>query len=167
MFYQHHASSVYIQQCRLSDVTPCHVWLGHQDCDLPLTSALCVVQILNDSEARFNSADLNIAYKMDVAEYQRLCPYSQSLEANWGKAPGMSILHGLNSCLDLTTCKSFKCGIVNSNVWINLHAPVTNSRCPTGLLSSASPGQCASYIHGDNIIFRTRQMCRETAMIPP
>lgn len=55
-----------------------------------LTNALCVVQILNDSEARFNSADLNIAYKMDVEEYKRLCPYSQSLEANWGKAPGMS-----------------------------------------------------------------------------
>lgn len=50
---------------------------------------MCAVQILNDSEARFNSADLNIAYKMDVDEYQRLCPYSQSLEANWGKAPGM------------------------------------------------------------------------------
>lgn len=46
------------------------------------------MQILNDSEARFNSADLNIAYKMNVDEYQRLCPYSQSLEANWGKAPG-------------------------------------------------------------------------------
>ena len=48
-----------------------------------------MVQILNDSEARFNSADLNIAYKMDVDEYQRLCPYSESLEANWGKAPGI------------------------------------------------------------------------------
>ena len=47
------------------------------------------MQILNDSEARFNSADLNIAYKMNVDEYQRLCPYSQSLEANWGKAPGI------------------------------------------------------------------------------
>ena len=53
-------------------------------------SPVCVMQILNDSEARFNSADLNIAYKMGVDEYQRLCPYSQSLEANWGKAPGTS-----------------------------------------------------------------------------
>lgn len=46
------------------------------------------MQILNDSEARFNSADLNIAYKMNVDEYQRLCPYSKALEENWGKAPG-------------------------------------------------------------------------------
>ncbi len=46
------------------------------------------MQILNDQEARFNSADLNIAYKMNVDEYQKLCPYSGELEANWGKAPG-------------------------------------------------------------------------------
>ena len=39
-------------------------------------------------QARFNSADLNIAYKMDVAEYQKLCPYAEALEENWGKPPG-------------------------------------------------------------------------------
>ncbi len=50
--------------------------------------ATVAVQILNDQEARFNSADLNIAYKMNVDEYQKLCPYSGELEANWGKAPG-------------------------------------------------------------------------------
>ncbi len=50
--------------------------------------ATLAVQILNDQEARFNSADLNIAYKMNVDEYQKLCPYSGELEANWGKAPG-------------------------------------------------------------------------------
>ncbi len=50
--------------------------------------AILAVQILNDQEARFNSADLNIAYKMNVDEYQKLCPYSGELEANWGKAPG-------------------------------------------------------------------------------
>ena len=51
------------------------------------------VQILNDSEARFNSADLNIAYKMNVDEYQKLCPYSGELEANWGQAPGTAPAH--------------------------------------------------------------------------
>ena len=69
-----------------------------------MTSVLCVMQILNDSEARFNSADLNIAYKMNVDEYQRLCPYSQSLEANWGKAPGM--------CCAVPCCAVLCCGIV-------------------------------------------------------
>ena len=33
-------------------------------------------------------ADLNIAYKMPIDEYQRLCPYSEALEENWGKPPG-------------------------------------------------------------------------------
>ena len=103
-------------------MTPCHVWQVQQGCDLRLTSALCVVQILNDSEARFNSADLNIAYKMDVAEYQRLCPYSESLEANWGKAPGMSILqlpgshnmqksqmqYSKQQCMDQFTCTCYR-----------------------------------------------------------
>ena len=51
-------------------------------------SAVHDVQILNDQEARFNSADMNIAYKMGVDEYQRLCPYASELEANWGKVPG-------------------------------------------------------------------------------
>ena len=40
------------------------------------------------SQARFNSADLNVAYRMDVGEYQRLCPYAEALEENWGKPPG-------------------------------------------------------------------------------
>ena len=62
------------------------------------------MQILNDSEARFNSADLNIAYKMNVDEYQKLCPYSGELEANWGKAPGkapafLPSLHPFRFCL--------------------------------------------------------------------
>jgi magnesium chelatase subunit H len=39
-------------------------------------------------EAKFNSADLNIAYKMSVDEYQKLCPYAEALEENWGKPPG-------------------------------------------------------------------------------
>ncbi|KAA6426638.1 MAG: magnesium chelatase subunit H [Trebouxia sp. A1-2] len=52
--------------------------------------------ILNDQEARFNSADLNIAYKMNVDEYQKLCPYSGELEANWGKAPGKLNSQGQN-----------------------------------------------------------------------
>jgi len=28
----------------------------------------------SQDEAKFNSADLNIAYKMSVDEYQKLCP---------------------------------------------------------------------------------------------
>lgn len=44
--------------------------------------------MLTQKEAKFNSTDLNIAYKMPVAEYQDLCEYSEALEENWGKPPG-------------------------------------------------------------------------------
>ena len=47
-----------------------------------------MIQVLNQKEARYNSADLNIAYRMNVDEYQKLCPYAEALEENWGKPPG-------------------------------------------------------------------------------
>lgn len=46
------------------------------------------MQVLQQEEAKFNSADMNVAYRMGVDEYQRLCPYSEALEENWGKPPG-------------------------------------------------------------------------------
>lgn len=56
--------------------------------DIPEKEEDLIKSVLNDETARFNSADLNVAYKMDVAEYQRLCPYAEALEENWGKPPG-------------------------------------------------------------------------------
>ncbi len=53
-----------------------------------ITYLAWAVQVLNDAEARYNSADLNVAYRMSVDEYQKLCPYSEALEENWGKPPG-------------------------------------------------------------------------------
>jgi magnesium chelatase subunit H len=44
--------------------------------------------VLNQKEARFNSTELNIAYRMPVAEYSSLCEYAEALEENWGKPPG-------------------------------------------------------------------------------
>merc|ERR1719482_340890 len=44
--------------------------------------------VLNDTEARYNSEDLNVAYKMSVPEYKKLCLYQEALEENWGPAPG-------------------------------------------------------------------------------
>jgi len=44
--------------------------------------------ILNDKEARVNSPELNVAYRMSVDEYQELTPYAQDLEENWGPPPG-------------------------------------------------------------------------------
>ena len=41
--------------------------------------------VLDDTEARYNSADMNVAYRMTVDEYQKLCPYAEALEENWGE----------------------------------------------------------------------------------
>jgi magnesium chelatase subunit H len=47
--------------------------------------------VLDDTEARYNSADMNVAYRMTVEEYQRLCPYAEALEENWGELVGGTI----------------------------------------------------------------------------
>lgn len=44
--------------------------------------------VLHDKEAKFASPDLNIAYKMTVPEYEKLCEYSGALHENWGPPPG-------------------------------------------------------------------------------
>ncbi|KAK9861790.1 hypothetical protein WJX84_009539 [Apatococcus fuscideae] len=61
---------------------------GYDVGKLPETSDQLIQSVLQQEEARFNSADLNVAYRMGVDEYQRLCPYSEALEENWGKPPG-------------------------------------------------------------------------------
>ena len=61
---------------------------GYDVGNLPMNEEALIKSVLNSSEARFNSADLNVAYRMSVDEYQRLCPYSEALEENWGKPPG-------------------------------------------------------------------------------
>lgn len=58
-----------------------------QHCSCPYLPVI-LVQVLNQEEAKFNSADMNVAYRMHVDEYQKLCGYSEELEENWGKPPG-------------------------------------------------------------------------------
>jgi magnesium chelatase subunit H len=45
-------------------------------------------EVIHDAQAQYASPELNIAYKMSVAEYEALTPYSQRLEENWGPPPG-------------------------------------------------------------------------------
>ncbi|KAK9822197.1 hypothetical protein WJX81_002621 [Elliptochloris bilobata] len=61
---------------------------GYDVGELPVDESALMQSVLNDPEAKYNSADLNVAYKMPVAEYQRLCPYADALEENWGPPPG-------------------------------------------------------------------------------
>ena len=67
--------------------------------EIPEDSGALMQSVLNDPEAKYNSADLNVAYKMKVDEYQKLCPYAEALEENWGKPPGMFCAHlGFEAC---------------------------------------------------------------------
>jgi magnesium chelatase subunit H len=43
--------------------------------------------LLGGNSAGFN-APANVAYRMNVAEYRRLCPYVRDVENDWGTAPG-------------------------------------------------------------------------------
>jgi magnesium chelatase subunit H len=61
---------------------------GYDVGELPATDKDLMQSVLNDEEARYNSENLNVAYKMSVPEYRKLCLYEESLEENWGPAPG-------------------------------------------------------------------------------
>jgi magnesium chelatase subunit H len=62
--------------------------------DIPKSEEDLVKSVLNDGEARFNSADLNVAYKMSVDDYYSKCDYAKALEENWGPAPGQLNTNG-------------------------------------------------------------------------
>eukprot|EP00775_Hariotina_reticulata_P013861 gene13861-13983_t len=61
---------------------------GYDVGELPSNDTELIQSVLTQKEAKFNSTDLNIAYKMPVSEYTQLCEYSEALEENWGKPPG-------------------------------------------------------------------------------
>ncbi|KAJ8622698.1 hypothetical protein MRB53_031227 [Persea americana] len=61
---------------------------GYNVDGLPETSEALIEDIIHDKEAKFSSPNLNIAYKMNVREYQSLTPYASALEESWGKPPG-------------------------------------------------------------------------------
>ncbi len=61
---------------------------GYDVGELPENEGDIMQAVLNDPEAKYNSADLNVAYKMSVDEYKKLCPFAEALEENWGKPPG-------------------------------------------------------------------------------
>ncbi|GFR47291.1 hypothetical protein Agub_g8978, partial [Astrephomene gubernaculifera] len=61
---------------------------GYDVGSLPPSEEDLIQMVLTQKDAKFNSPDLHIAYKMKVDEYQKLCAYSEALEENWGKPPG-------------------------------------------------------------------------------
>merc|ERR1711988_734880 len=61
---------------------------GYTIPDVPDTAEQLMNEVLHDKEARFDSPELNVAYRMPVSEYEKLTPYYRELEENWGPAPG-------------------------------------------------------------------------------
>ncbi|MBZ8179216.1 magnesium chelatase subunit H [Oscillatoria salina] len=69
---------------------------GYDVQDLPDSPGELMQQVIHDAQAQYSSPELNIAYRMSVMEYERLTPYYQRLEENWGEAPGHLNTDGQN-----------------------------------------------------------------------
>jgi magnesium chelatase subunit H len=103
--------------------------------DVPATAKELMEAVIHDAQAQYNSPELNIAYRMSVEEYERLTPYSERLETNWGKPPGHLNSDGQNL---LIYGKSF------GNVFIGVQPTFGYEGDPMRLLFSRS----ASPHHG-------------------
>ncbi len=64
--------------------------------DLPKNPKALMEKLINDPEALQGSPELSIAHRMSVKEYEKLTPYSERLEENWGKPPGTLNSDGQN-----------------------------------------------------------------------
>lgn len=63
---------------------------GYDVQNLPRDAKTLMEAVINDPEAMQGAPELSIAHRMSVEEYERLTPYSERLEENWGKPPATS-----------------------------------------------------------------------------
>jgi magnesium chelatase subunit H len=114
--------------------------------DLPESAADLMQQVIHDATAQYKSPELNIAYRMPVAEYENLTPYSERLHENWGPPPGTLNTDGENM---LVYGKQF------GNVFIGVQPTFGYEGDPMRLLfsRSASPhhGFAAYYTYLEKI----------------
>ncbi|MGF1479102.1 MAG: magnesium chelatase subunit H [Cyanophyceae cyanobacterium] len=61
---------------------------GYEVEELPESPEALMQAVIHDAQAQYQSPELNIAHRMSVEEYERLTPYSERLEENWGPPPG-------------------------------------------------------------------------------
>ncbi|CBJ25524.1 Magnesium chelatase subunit H, putative chloroplast precursor [Ectocarpus siliculosus] len=119
---------------------------GYDVGDLPDDSRALMERILNDPEARIDSPEMNVEYRMSVQEYEELTPYAGDLVENWGKAPGHLNSDGQN--LLVFGCKF-------GNVFIGVQPTFGYEGDPMRLLfsKSASPhhGFAAYYTYLEKI----------------
>jgi magnesium chelatase subunit H len=56
---------------------------GYHVSELPASGQELLEAVIHDVQAQYNSPELNVAYRMSVAEYQALTPYATRLEDSW------------------------------------------------------------------------------------
>ncbi len=61
---------------------------GYEIKNMPKNAKDLMESLIKDPEALEGSPELSIAHRMSVNEYERLTPFSDRLEENWGKPPG-------------------------------------------------------------------------------
>jgi magnesium chelatase subunit H len=61
---------------------------GYHVENLPDSAEALMQEVIHDATAQYASPELNVAYRMSVMEYERLTPYSERLQENWGPPPG-------------------------------------------------------------------------------
>ncbi len=61
---------------------------GYDIENLPESAEKLMQEVIHDATAQYTSPELNIAYRMSVEEYEKLTPYSERLQENWGPPPG-------------------------------------------------------------------------------
>jgi len=119
---------------------------GYDVQDIPDSAQELMQEVIHDAAAQYNSPELNIAHRMSVAEYERLTPYSERLQENWGPPPGTLNTDGENL---LVYGKSF------GNVFIGVQPTFGYEGDPMRLLfsRSASPhhGFAAYYTYLEKI----------------
>jgi len=119
---------------------------GYDVQELPESPEALMNAVIHDAQAQYASPELNIAYRMSVQEYEKLTPYSDRLEENWGPPPGHLNTDGENL---LVYGKSF------GNVFIGVQPTFGYEGDPMRLLfsRSASPhhGFAAYYTYLEHI----------------
>ncbi|WP_430540913.1 magnesium chelatase subunit H [Roseofilum casamattae] len=119
---------------------------GYDIGELPESPQAMMEAVIHDASAQYASPELNVAYRMSVQEYERLTPYSERLEENWGPPPGNLNSDGQNL---LVYGKHF------GNLFIGVQPTFGYEGDPMRLLfsRSASPhhGFAAYYTYLENI----------------
>jgi len=69
---------------------------GYTVGEIPDTPRELLEAVITDASAKYAGPELNVAYRMSVKEYEKLTPYSERLEENWGPPPGTLNTDGQN-----------------------------------------------------------------------